>query len=188
MASYPHLTRRRVALAVAAAVGAAGAGTWYWSRMTGDPGPFAAALPPLDATQPASVEVFHALSQLVTCRDDLDPAVTARLFPLFMDEPWGPKHIATAYSRLRAAAISQGTFCPPGAGVDLGAEERWFVEHLLTTWYLGVYYHVDLPTRRMTYEGALMFDAVAGFLPLPLVERVSFGAWAQPPPGASDVR
>lgn len=120
---------------------------------------------------------------LVTCHDDLDRSVSDRLYPVFMEEPWGPKHIATAYAVIHAAVPPDGLTCEPVHRVSLDTGEAWFVEHLVTTWYLGVYYHAERPTRRLLYEEALMFGPVADLLPIPLIEAVPYGDWSVPPAG-----
>ena len=63
----------------------------------------------------------------------------------------------------------------------MGKGQAWFTSHLLSTWYLGIYYHEQRPTRRVAYETALMFDAIRGRLPIPFVEATGFGVWSEPP-------
>ena len=53
----------------------------------------------------------------------------------------------------------------------LAPGERWFVSHLVSIWYLGVYYHEQRSIQRITSDGALMYEAVRGLLPAPYVER-----------------
>lgn len=128
--------------------------------------------------------VFYRLSQMVTGRIDLDREVARRMFDVFRDEPWAGKHLATAYTAA-ADALEEGG--PDGTMADvlragvLQDGERWFVSHLLTTWYLGVYYHPDRPTVRITYRGALMHEAVADYRPVPGFAESETGAWAVRP-------
>jgi hypothetical protein len=144
------------------------------------------ALPPPGDPQAPSFEVFLELSRIVLLRDRLDEQTARSMYRIFRDEQWGPKHIHTAYAVLRAAIIERGKKANPANPVSrsvLGAGEKWFVSHLITTWYLGVYYHERHPTQRITYEHALMFDAVRGTLPIPYFESTGYGAWAELPAG-----
>ena len=141
------------------------------------------ALPRLDDPARPSFKVFFALSRLVTCRSRLDPKAAEKLYPLFMEEPWGPKHVATAYMELTAALKNASAACSApeliAAGV-LGKGERWFCEHLLTTWYLGIYYH-QRKTVRALYEEALMWDPVRNFTTIPGLTGGEPGYWINPP-------
>ena len=135
-----------------------------------------------------SLETFRALSTLVTLHDDLDEDACADMHKVFLDEPWGAEHIVRLYRKIRQA-LEKGVTREKSPGMKdadwkLDDAEKWFAEHLLTTWYLGIYYHQERPTRRITYENALMFAAIEGVLPIPLIEPVGFGNWSEPPPGA----
>jgi hypothetical protein len=136
---------------------------------------------PAGGAKEATLEVFTALSAIVTLHDDLDSDAAARMHKIFMDEPWGPDHIVRSYNKLRAALgnKSRAVLTEPSWQLDEG--ERWFVGHLLTTWYLGIYYHNERPTQRVTYEHALMFAPVRGVIPIPFFENTPFGEWADPP-------
>ena len=163
-------------LASAIAAGAAGVEARTISRELLD-------LPRLapDPSAAPAFPVFYRLSQLVTGRVDLDRGVARRMFEAFRDEPWAGKHLATAYALVADALETAG----PGATLDgvlsagvLEDGERWFVSHLLTTWYLGVYYHPDRPSVRITYRGALMHEAVADYRPTPGFSDRKTGAWS----------
>ncbi len=176
-----RLTRRQLAAVLLAAAGG-GAG-FLWFRP--DRAPVELPLPPPgDPNQPPTFEIFDALCRIVLARDDLDPALTRRMYEVFMDEPWGPKHIAQTYAALHDALSHQGwdrgaRRAAPRPGI--GGAERWFVSHLVTTWYLGVYFHEQRVTRRVTLQGALMYEAVRGLMPRPYTEHVEYGRWADPP-------
>jgi hypothetical protein len=175
-----RLTRRQVMLALAAVMGGVGS-------VATAPGDCRAAInlplpPPGDPHFP-TLEVFLALSRIVLVQEELDAEVAAKMFEIFKNEPYGLEHIATAYGVLRNEILrrqAQGSNAAPPLSV-LGANERWFVGHLVTTWYVGIYYHPDRPTQRITLDGALMYQTVRGLLPLPFYGNTGFGAWAEPP-------
>jgi hypothetical protein len=131
-------------------------------------------------------EVFLELSRIVLARSDLDQSVAQRIYQAFMQEPWGPLHIRSAYAALcgDAAPGSQDTGARHAAPLEnLAADDQWFVSHLVSTWYLGVYYLENQLPQRMTYEGALMYRALHGLIPAPF-QSVGFGKWTEPPAGA----
>ncbi len=178
-----RLTRRHLATALLVAVGG-GAGI-FWFRP--DATRVELALPPAGDPNHPTFEIFQALCSIVFAREDLDPTLTQRMYEVFMDEPRGPRHIGRTYARLREAIARQAwnpqeRRAAPVARLD--ADERWFVSHLVTTWYLGIYYHMERPTQLITYEDALMYDAMRGLIPKPFFESVGYGRWAELPPGA----
>ncbi len=181
-----RLTRRQAAIILITVCGGAAAAWWETARR--EQSALELSLPPPGDPNAPSFEVFVALSQIVLLRDQLDESAARRMYELFVDEPWGPKHVHTAYKALRAAIVERNRKADrmaPAPLNALGPGEKWFVSHLVTTWYLGVYYHEQRPTQRVTYTHALMFDAIRGTLPIPYLESTGFGAWAELPPGIS---
>ncbi len=173
------LTRRQIVGRLMVTTGVAAilvyAGPGLVPHYTPDP-----ATPPsgADPTVP-QFETFLALSRIVLARSDLDQNVARHLFEAFMDEPWGVDHISSAYAALRGDAAVQLKLLTP--------DDRWFVSHLVSTWYLGVYYREGQPPQRIAYEGALMHQAMQGLAPAPL-QSVGFGKWTEPPAGAEALR
>lgn len=146
-----------------------------------------AGLPGTPAPDNPSFDVFYHLSRMLTCRDKLDDAVARKMFALFQEEPWGKQHISRCYTKIKTALqdradrvtmpdlISEAIF-------DEG--EAWFAGHLLMTWYLGAYYHERTEPIRVTWEGALMWDAVDDITGIPGVSGGEPDFWAgTPPPG-----
>ena len=140
-------------------------------------------VPRLDDPDNPPFAVFHRLCQWVTCRRDLDEAKVRTLYPIFRSEPWAAKHISTAYADLGKALERNG----PNTSVPqliaegaLDGPEEWFVSHLLTTWYLGVYYYEGVEFR-VFYEDALMFEAISDFRPVPGLSNWDYGYWAEMP-------
>lgn len=140
------------------------------------------ALPDPAGHEPGAYPIFLALSYLVTLRPQLDEALARRMHPLFLDEPWGAHHIQSTYAQLLALLAND----PPLASHPhhaLGSGQAWFARHLLTTWYLGVYYHERMPPQRIVHAEALMFDAAQPGYPLPFINGTGFSEWRTPPPG-----
>ncbi len=129
-----------------------------------------------------SLETFAALSSLITLHDDLDADSIARMYKVFMDEPWAPEHIEGLHKKIIGALSDEKkrpSLKDPVWKFTDG--ESWFAGHLLTTWYLGIYYHEERPTQRILYENALQFRAIKGVMPIPYLENVGYGAWTSPP-------
>lgn len=177
------ITRRNLLVALfAGAVG--GIASHFWLPGKDDRLSFNVDLPDAPDLDNPTFDLFVALSKLVTLRSSLDVLTAERMYPLFMDEPWGPHHISSSYIQILDIIGIPPYAKLPNAGVirsKLGKGQAWFTSHLLTTWYLGIYYHEQRPTRRVAYETALMFEAVRGGTSVPLVEATGFGGWTVPP-------
>lgn len=175
------ISRRDLAACLLAVAGSAALPSWAFAQ-DGDTR-LNISLPPAAVTSPPSFETFLALSQIVLVEEHLDHALAQQMFDLFMAEPWGPKHIASCYTALRSAFLErdqrggQATV----AKVSLPYGETWFISHLVTTWYVGVYYHSERPTTWITLHGAMMNRGVRGLLPQRYEESVGFKNWARPP-------
>ncbi len=180
------ITRRDL---VASLVGGVTAGLLgsYWSKFEDDTTLFDIELPTSFDREKPPFEVFLALSKLVTVRTSLDIDAAKRMYPIFMDEPWGSQHIVSSYTQILSLIDLPSHTTPPFTSLvrgKLGKGESWFTSHLLTTWYLGIYYHEARPPVRVTYESALMFDSIRGVLPVPLLESTGYGGWTEPPAGS----
>lgn len=134
--------------------------------------------------QSVGLEHFLALSRIITCRPDLPEAPAVKLFPVFMQEDWAEKHVVTAYTGLRKLLL-EGAACGElhahaHAGL-LGEGELWFVDHLLRTWYLGVYYLAGAAPVRLLYAEALFWEPIGDFSVQHFLESMPWGAWSEPP-------
>ena len=130
-------------------------------------------------------ETFAALSTFITLHDDLDADSMQRMYKVFMDEPWAPEHIKSLHKKI-SRALGDGNKTlprPEDKSWKFNKGESWFMDHLLTTWYLGIYYHQERPTQRILYETALEFRATKGSVATPYVENVGYGAWTKAPEG-----
>jgi hypothetical protein len=133
------------------------------------------------AENPSAFEIFAAVSAFVTLRDDLDAETMRRMHTVFLDEPWGREHLEGIFQKVSSAISDKERKASSDKSWGFTEGESWFTGHLLTTWYLGIYYHEQRPTRRVAYEHALVFSAVKGLLPVPLLEATGFGNWTAPP-------
>jgi hypothetical protein len=172
------ISRREMAFCLLVAAGSCALPNWATAQ--DDHMALKIDLPAAGGPSGASFEVFVALSQIVLIETDLDRAVAQQMYDLFMAEPYGPKHIAACYAALRAAFLAHARHGGQEAFMQtkLPYGETWFISHLVTTWYVGVYYHPDRPTQWITLHGAMMYRAVRGLLPSPYEESVGFGKWS----------
>lgn len=178
------MTRRQLALGLASAVGTGLLVKYGISTSEDDASIIAVNLPESSHIGPPSYDQFLALSQLATCRETLDEDVARKIYKVILDEPWGPEHIKSTYRALRSAVLAQAGQSEMPAlmeSAELREGLRWFISHLLATWYMGVYYHEERPTQRITYEGALMYDALQGAMPTWFTGERILGYWTEPP-------
>jgi hypothetical protein len=177
-------TRRHIVKTLLA-LGAGGVSLSYWRSAAAAGGSIMTAIDEALAPEKPTLEVFTEVSKLVTLRDALDAETCKRMYAVFLDEPWGPEHILRLYEKI-SAALKHGVDkrkrpSLKAAAWDFDDGEKWFASHLLTTWYLGVYYHEERPTQRVAYETALMFEPTRGLLPVPFVDALGYGAWQERP-------
>jgi Membrane bound FAD containing D-sorbitol dehydrogenase len=182
------ITRRDLVLCFSA-LASAGVAVAYWASLRNDDTLIDIALPQPGSVTSPSLEIFEALSRIVLAREKLDEHIARHIYGVMIDEPWGPKHMSTAYAELRTELLERRrkiALVEKSLLLALGRGELWFVMHVITTWYLGIYYHEQRPTQRITFEGALMHEAVRGYIPTPYVESVGFGAWTRLPAVVSE--
>ena len=140
--------------------------------------------PELKKSKAPSFEVFYKLSQIVTCREMLSKDAAKKLFQVFMDEPWVEKHISTAYITLRKKLEETKANASLPALLEKGVlepSEAWFVSHLITTWYLGVYYHHTTSPKLVLRQDALMWQATNGLVVQAGDPSLQPGYWASKP-------
>ncbi len=123
-----------------------------------------------------NVKIFEDLSKMVTLQKHLDADTVADMYKVFISEPWGKEHIISLYNKL-----VQNFSNPNSQKIKLNDGEKWFTNHLLTTWYLGVYYHQERPTKRITYEFALQHQLINDIIPIPFIEAGGFNSWEEEP-------
>ena len=173
------ITRRAAALGLLG--GATGLLSYrIWSVFKDDTSVFVITDP--ENTDPTGrlFETFKALSQIVTFRNDLDMPTLETIYSVFRDEPWMVEHTLTSYEQLKPFL---NTNTPPitHPELQLGEGQKWFTDHLFTTWYLGIYYHERTQPIRVSYEQALMFEAIKETRPIPLIGATGPRGWTNKP-------
>lgn len=129
------------------------------------------------------LDTFIRLCVIVTGVERLDRETAARILELIRAEPWGKEHLA----QIGAKLLPSGKPLPPTREKLLNPErfnegERWFIGHLLTTWFTGIYYHQQ-GNHVVTYRNALMHVALEDVRPVPGHCNGTFGFWSAPPAG-----
>jgi len=107
----------------------------------------------------------------------LNVDMSREIYELIQNEPWGMNHLSRVFNK--SSGVSGEHLL---AQLDEG--EHWFLEHLLTTWLTGIYYHNRMNIV-VSYEYALMHEALVSIRPVPGISTETFGFWHQPPQGMS---
>lgn len=128
-------------------------------------------------------EQFWVLSRLVTGRDGLSRKNAERMFPLFAAEPWGENNVSALLRKTLDGLSDPRLPNTVSELMDIGLldeDQLWFATHLMTTWYLGIYYF-EGREERVLYEDALMWEVVADFVQVPGFSEQEYGYWTNPP-------
>lgn len=165
-----NFSRRQIAKSLLL-LGAGGVSAKYWISFQADDEVIK--LP--NNNEEESFKIFFALCAMVTLRNDLDAETTKKIYELFIAESWGEQNISRLYNKIMSQLADNKNH------KKLDDDEKWFLEHLLTTWYLGVYYHENQQTQRVAHQTALMFSAAKNILPIPFIEATGFGNWSEQP-------
>ncbi|KAB7613486.1 hypothetical protein F9L33_12905 [Amylibacter sp. SFDW26] len=140
--------------------------------------------PSLNDPEHPSFDVFYHLSQLICCRENLDKDGAQTMYLLMQQEPWGKKHISTAYTEIKNGLEnrqSDASIADLVEAKEIGDGEAWFVSHILSTWYTGIYFHEAQPKQRILYDAALMWDVVGNYIAPPGTRILEPGSWANIP-------
>ncbi|GEM_PF-1875434 len=132
--------------------------------------------------------VFMSLSRILTGADKLDEDFGEHLYNVILAEPWGREHLTQVAEKLQITPASL-TISPVELNKMLIPErfsdgERWFINHLLTTWVTGIYYH-QLGNQVLTYRHALMYSALDDVSSPHGQCGGEFGYWTEAPTGIS---
>lgn len=133
------------------------------------------------------LNAFMRLSENLTGVFGLDQETALKILELIRAEPWGENHLAQIGRRVLpvfsdiplSTAARQQLF----DSRRFSEGERWFIGHLLTTWFIGIYYH-QTGDHLIDYRGALMHVALQDIRSIPGHCDGVFGFWSEPPAGA----
>lgn len=133
------------------------------------------------------LDAFIRLSEVITGTKHLDREAATQVLAAIRAEPWGKEHLAQIAAKLMPSLSD--TPLPTDRQILLdpkrfGEGERWFIDHLLTTWFTGIYYHQS-GDRVVAYKSALMHAALEDVRPIPGHCNGVFGFWSEPPKGVN---
>jgi hypothetical protein len=103
----------------------------------------------------------------------LDTLMLKHIYQLIHDEPWGLSHLQRIANKLTHAQYNNNLTL-------LDQSEHWFLGHFITTWVTGVYYH-ERGDVMVSYQHALMYEALKDIRPVPGFSAAKFGFWSKPP-------
>ncbi len=134
------------------------------------------------AAEPDNYAYFMSISRTLTGKDRLDENTAERIYDLIRTEPWGPQHVVQVAEKLKIStpdilALERESLLNPDR---YSAGERWFINHLLTTWLTGIYYHQN-GNKVVSYRHALMFTSLDGVSQPRSLCGGSFGFWSEAP-------
>jgi len=141
-------------------------------------------LPEINDPEMPTLEIFVALSQIVTLHKILDQKCVEQLFKVLLKEPSNRFNILKTYRALRKLLLKgmqKETLQQKIQTGAIGEAEQWFSQHLLTTWYTGIYYVEGRDPVRLFHQEALVWKTLKGVIPIPFVENIEFGLWSKHP-------
>lgn len=127
---------------------------------------------------------FYSFSCLVCRKQELDHETAEKLYALFEIEPWGREHLFGSYLKINGflSELRAGKSFSDIDRIDFTEGELWFISHVMTTWYLGIYYHESIENPvRVSFEKSLMWLAVEDFVTPPGFAEKPYGHWSALP-------
>jgi len=149
---------------------------------------FSFSLPDIKNVGMPTLEVFTTLSQIVTLHQFLDKKSVETLFNALLKEHSNQFNILKTYKALRALllkGVKKENLQHQIQKGNIAKGEKWFVQHLITTWYTGIYYVEGQEPIRLFHQEALVWKPLKGIVPIPFVENIDFGLWSKHP---SDIK
>jgi hypothetical protein len=131
-----------------------------------------------------NLDRFIELSSAITGVQDLDKDTAQKILDLIRVEPWGKEHLSQIGEKILPSGNDSHSPQMQLNPAIFTEGERWFIGHLLTTWFTGVFYH-QIGNHVVTYRHALMHTAIQDVRPIPGHCDGSFGFWSKPPVGAA---
>lgn len=131
-------------------------------------------------------QAFVTISVFLTGVKQLDLEIAREIFTHLLAEPWGKEHLEQITVKLSPLLMAESMVVPRWQLLHptrFTGTEHWFIQHILTTWYTGIYYFEDT-SLFVAYQRALMNVALQDVMPTPGFSDGAFGFWSQLPPGA----
>ncbi|MDD5180138.1 MAG: sugar dehydrogenase complex small subunit [Gallionellaceae bacterium] len=131
------------------------------------------------------LDAFIRLSEIIAGTRQLDRDTAMQILEVIRAEPWGKEHLAQIAAKLMPSLSDSPLPADRQALLDpkrFSDGERWFIGHLLTTWFTGIYYHQS-GNHVVSYKNALMHAALEDVRPVPGHCNGVFGFWSEPPQG-----
>ncbi len=132
-------------------------------------------------------ETFHAVSQMLTGRQQLDVAISQRLYALLAAQN---PHFSTRLTRLAQRLGRSGDLTPEARLAALSDEDVETALAVITPWYLG--YTGNPATTRATddahfvsFLSALMYEPTADVTPRPSYSQRGSDYWQAVPEGVT---
>lgn len=131
-------------------------------------------------------QAFITISVFLTGVKKLDLDIARTIFDYLQAEPWGKEHLEQITVKLSPLLMAESMVVPRWQLLHptrFNETEHWFVQHILTTWYTGIYYF-EGASQFVAYQRALMNVALQDVRPIPGFSNGDFGFWGEPPTGA----
>lgn len=126
-----------------------------------------------------NINQFAVLCALLCNYNKIDQSFVASLYKIVQQEPWGAEHATWIYEKIFNVAQNLSDRSKIFDKSVFTEGENWFVSHLLTTIFTGIYYHDR--SRVISYDKALMHDAFNSIRPTPGRCGGPFGFWSDIP-------
>lgn len=168
--------RRRVFGILAAMMAMQGTARLAWADLQDD----------VPRVRDEDFQAFVTISVFLTGVKQLDMEIAREIFKRFQAEPWGKEHLEKITVKLTPLLMAESLVVPRWQLLHptrFTETEHWFIQHILTTWYTGIYYFED-KAEFIAYKRALMNVALQDVMPTPGFSESAFGFWTQLPPGA----
>lgn len=168
--------RRRVLGLVAALLAMQGAPTLAWAALQDE----------VPRVADEDFQAFVTISVFLTGVKNLDLEIARKIYDHLRAEPWGKQHLELITVKISPLLMSESLVVPRWQLLHptrFSETEHWFIQHILTTWYTGIYYFENT-AQFVTYQHALMNVALQDVRPTPGVSDGNYGFWSEPPAGA----
>jgi len=130
---------------------------------------------------------FISLSVFLTGVDQLDRDIARKILDYLLAEPWGAENFEQINAKLSVFIADESSDIPRWRVLHssrFAEGERWFIRHILTTWFTGIYYYGE-NVQFITYRHALMNKGLLDIMPASGYSDEPFGFWSMPPEGKS---